>query len=68
MNGYVRDTAILRDLPLGVMALGTIPKRSFVQRQGERGGTVSFLGVHFEAGAWLCADDDGVVIADNPLS
>src|SRR5580765_2021707 len=43
VNGYVRDTEALQNLPLGVMALGTFPRRSFLKREGERGGTLEFL-------------------------
>lgn len=62
VNGYVRDTRQLVDMPLGVLALGTFPRRSSVERSGERSVPVSFLGVDFEQGWWVVVDEDGVVV------
>ncbi len=63
VNGYVRDTHVLRDLPIGVLALGAFPKRSFASIESARSIEVQFLGVTFGPGTWLCADSDGLILA-----
>ncbi|BBA95528.1 putative ribonuclease activity regulator protein [Actinacidiphila reveromycinica] len=62
VNGAVRDTALLRRLPLGVAALGSNPLRSGKQGTGRRDGEVSFGGVTFRPGATVYVDEDGVVV------
>ena len=63
VHGCVRDVAELEAQPVGVRALGLVPRRS------ERGlhssaadRPVTFAGVVFRPGEWLCADRDGVVV------
>lgn len=65
--GCIRDSAAIRQIPLGVLALGKCPRRSEKRGYGSRDVSVTFGGVTFTPGAWLCADDDGVVVADAPL-
>lgn len=62
INGCVRDAAALRELELGIRALGTNPRRSAKAGGGEMGIAVSFGGVTFTPGDMLYADDDGVVV------
>jgi regulator of ribonuclease activity A len=61
VNGAVRDLEELAPLPLGVRALGTFPQRGTKLGTGESGLTVSFGGIAFEPGHWLCADHDGLI-------
>lgn len=68
INGCVRDSAELATLPLGIRALHTSPRRSAKQGRGESDVTVSFAGIAFVPGAWLCADEDGLIVADRPLT
>lgn len=60
--GAVRDTAELATIPLGVLALGTHPQRGERTGAGGVDVSVSFGGVEFRPGAWLCADHDGIVV------
>ena len=48
--GCVRDAAALSEMPLGIKALATNPRRSDKQGRGERDVTVSFLGTPLCAG------------------
>ncbi|MFI5357977.1 MAG: ribonuclease E activity regulator RraA [Opitutales bacterium] len=66
--GAVRDSAALAGVPLGIKALGTCPVRSEKLGTGLAGGDVMIGGVRFRSGQWLCSDDDGLVVADTPLS
>lgn len=65
--GCVRDSAELAATPVGVKALSTQPMKSAKTGKGERGVPVTFGGVTFAPGDWLCADADGIVVADSEL-
>ena len=62
INGCVRDSAELAVLPLGVRALDVWPRRGTREGSGEANVPVSFGGVTFEPGHWLCADRDGLIV------
>jgi regulator of ribonuclease activity A len=63
VHGCIRDADELGEQPLGIRALGTMPRKS--QRglhSGQAGIPVIFAGVVFREGEWLCADRDGIVV------
>jgi regulator of ribonuclease activity A len=62
LNACVRDSATLRTLEIGIKALGTHPKPSAKNGEGEVDVPVTFGGVTFTPGARLVSDDDGVVV------
>jgi regulator of ribonuclease activity A len=62
VHGAVRDAATLRELDLGIKALGTNPRKSSKTGAGERDVTVSFGGVTFVPGDIAYSDDDGIVV------
>jgi regulator of ribonuclease activity A len=62
INGAVRDVAALRELDLGVKALGSNPRKSGKEGTGERDVPVSFGGATFRPGAELFSDDDGILV------
>ena len=68
VNGCVRDSVEIREIPLGVRAVNTSPKRSAKAGKGERGGRVDFAGVTFSPGQYIYADEDGMVVADRCLT
>jgi len=65
--GCVRDATALAALDLGVLALATHPLRSVKRGLGECDAAVAFADVAFRPGAYLYADEDGVVIAPSTL-
>jgi len=65
--GAIRDSDAIATLSLGVKALGTCPRKTDRLGAGERDVEVELGGVRIRPGDWLCADEDGVVIADNDL-
>ena len=67
MNGMVRDSVDIAKMDLGVMALGTHPLKSEKRGAGERDVAVRFAGVSFAPGAYLYADEDGVVCSATEL-
>jgi len=66
--GAIRDSAAIGGMALGVLALGTHPMKSVKKGAGDVGIAVTFAGQTIRPGAWLYADDDGVVLADAPLN
>lgn len=64
--GCVRDTAALRELPLGIKALGSNPRPSSKAGGGEVDVPVTFGGVTFRPGAMLYSDDDGIAVVVAP--
>lgn len=62
LNACVRDAARLRDMNIGVMAIGAVPRRSSKTGSGFVDVPVSFFGMRFDPGSYLYADDDGIVV------
>lgn len=67
IHGVVRDSVALAAMDFGVKALGTNPKRGEKRGTGETGVIVEFGGVRFTPGHWLYSDDDGILVAEQPL-
>lgn len=65
--GAIRDSGAVGALDLGVKALGTSPRKTDKLGAGERDVDLEFGGVRIRPGDWLCADEDGVVVADTDL-
>lgn len=65
--GCIRDSAVIDTLDIGVRCLGTTPRRSSKHGFGERDLSVRFANVRFDPGAWLYADEDGILVADHRL-
>jgi regulator of ribonuclease activity A len=62
VNGAVRDAATLRDLDLGIKALGTNPRKSAKTGAGDRDVVLDIGGVAFAPGEFAFSDDDGIVV------
>jgi regulator of ribonuclease activity A len=66
--GCIRDSLEIGQLPIGIRALHTHPLRSHKRGgNGDKDCLVTFAGVNFRTGAYLYADEDGVVVADDKL-
>lgn len=61
--GCIRDRSAIDALDLGVRCLATTPRRSSKHGFGKRDVPLHFAGVHFYPGAWLYADEDGILVA-----
>jgi len=68
LHGCVRDTAQLRQIALGIMALASSPRRSVKRGEGERGVALHIAGLTLRPGYYLYADEDGIVVAEQPLA
>ena len=60
--GAVRDIAALATLPLGVVALGCVPRRSLKNGLGERDIEVTIGGALVRPGDAVYVDEDGVLV------
>ena len=65
--GYVRDVGALAETPLGIQAMGAIPVKTDKRGIGDLDVPVTFGGVTFRPGAWVYADDNGVLVSDEAL-
>ena len=62
IHGAIRDSVAIAELPLGVKALGTNPRKSAKDGVGVVDEVVTIDGVVFRPGARLFADEDGVLV------
>ena len=62
VNGYIRDTWQIRDIPVALYAIDTCPRKYIPTTSGERDIQLSFGGVDFNNGSYLYADTDGVIV------
>jgi regulator of ribonuclease activity A len=65
--GCVRDSVELNAQEVGIRALATHPRKSVKRGEGTRDGVLHFAGVSFVPGQWLYADEDGMLVAPEPL-
>jgi regulator of ribonuclease activity A len=68
VNGCVRDTGRLGQLPLGVLARAAHPRRSEKRGHGDRDVPVRFAGVTFRPGDYVYADEDGLIASGTALA
>jgi regulator of ribonuclease activity A len=67
INGYVRDIANTKHIRVGLLALGTCPRKSRKKSPAILNTPLNFLGVSFKEGAYLYADSDGVIVSERDL-
>ena len=65
--GCIRDSGDINGIDIGVRALNTHPQKSIKKGVGDRDIPVTFGGVTFQPGEYLYVDEDGVLVASQPL-
>lgn len=66
--GCIRDAEAIGEMDLGVKALGTHPRKSEKGLHGaQQDRVLGFAGVTIRPGAWIYADADGVIVAENAI-
>ena len=60
--GAVRDVGQLGELDLGILALGHIPRPGIRRNDGQVGVDIRLGDARIQSGAFLVADEDGVVV------
>ena len=67
VNGCVRDVEDIGQMPIAVMALATVPRKTEKRGVGEIDIVVNFCAVDIRPGDYLYADESGVIISENSL-
>lgn len=67
VNGYIRDTYQIKDIPVALYALGTCPRKYIPKTKGERNIPLVFGGVGFKDGDYVYADTDGIIVASEKI-
>ncbi|MGL1957460.1 MAG: ribonuclease E activity regulator RraA [Colwellia sp.] len=67
INGYIRDTFQITDIPVALFALDTCPRKYIPVTSGERSVNLSFGGVEFNQGDYLYADTDGIIVTSDKI-
>ena len=62
VNGYIRDTEQISDIPVALYALGTCPRKSIPVTEGKRDISLTFGGIEFRPGDYVYTDTDGVIV------
>lgn len=68
VHGAIRDAADVATIGIGVMALGTNPRKSAKNNEGSVNVLVHFAGINFVPGHIIYIDIDGIVTSETPLT
>lgn len=64
IHGAVRDSAVLVTLDLGVRALGTTPRKTVRNGEGQKDLAITIEGVRVSPGDHVYVDEDGVLVLE----
>lgn len=67
VNGCIRDSAAIANIAIGIKALNVSPVKSIKRGEGRKNGQIHFGGITIDAGDYLYADADGIVVAREAL-
>ena len=67
VNGYVRDIEVLKNIPIGILAKGSVPRKTIKRGLGDRSADLLFDSVSIRSGNWVYADLNGWVVSDKEL-
>ena len=66
--GLIRDSATIKGMKIGILALGVCPLKSIKNGVGDSNLIVNFSGITFTPGEYLYADEDGVIVIKEKAS
>ncbi|NTE66249.1 ribonuclease E activity regulator RraA [Agrobacterium tumefaciens] len=64
INGVIRDAEAVGRMDVGVVAIGTSPRRPHKQGAGISGITLYIAGAKISPGDWVAVDADGAIVID----
>ena len=67
VNGYIRDSAVIAEMLIGIKALGTNPRKSIKKNRGEADIELTIGQIQIKPGNWIYSDADGVIISEHNL-
>lgn len=65
--GYIRDVEDIEDMAVGVMAMGTIPRKTCKRGEGRVNIALDVAGLKAKPGDYLYADSNGIILSEKPL-
>ena len=65
--GSIRDSVAVSKVEIGVLALGTNPKKSAKNNEGSMSISLHFAGVNFFPGEFVYIDEDGMILSAGDL-
>ena len=68
VHGLIRDSATIKGMEIGILALGVSPLKSIKNGVGDSNLIVNFSGITFTPGEYLYADEDGVIVIKEKAS
>jgi len=68
VHGLIRDSATIKGMKIGILALGVCPLKSIKNGVGDSNLIVNFSGITFTPGEYLYADEDGVIVIKEKAS
>ena len=67
VNGYIRDSAVIAEMHIGIKALGTNPRKSIKKNRGEADIELTIGQIQIKPDNWIYSDADGVIISEHNL-
>jgi regulator of ribonuclease activity A len=65
--GFIRDSSEIRNINIGVKALGTVPRKTEKLNLGYRDIIVEFAATRFIPGEYVYCDLDGIIVCKEKL-
>lgn len=65
--GALRDVEEIEPMPIGVMAMASVPRKTEKRGEGQRDIALQFASIQCKLGDYLYADGTGVIIANKKL-
>ena len=67
-NGYIRDIEVIKDIPIGVYAKNSYPKKTDKSvGKGEIGSTLEFQNFIVQKDSWAYVDTNGIIFSEKEL-
>lgn len=66
--GYIRDLEDIAGMDIGVMALGSIPRKTEKRGEGRTGVNLRFAGLNCQPGDFIYADKTGIIVSKEALA
>jgi len=67
INGCIRDSEIINNIPIGIKAINTVPIKSQKNNIGEYGKVLNFANIDFREGEYVYSDPDGIIVLKDQL-
>ena len=66
--GCIRDSALVSTIEIGILSLGTNPRKSGKRNEGIANLIVHFAGIDFIPGNHVYIDQDGIVVSEKEIT